>query len=303
MSHPILYFLGALYIHITKSHGCETTGYKDLQEVDLLPSIFFDMVLQVSNFHPDEIRSVPLEREPSGSPGHANNYKQQAEDDAARVESRDNDRRQRSRGSSQGKHGSPTSPSNFSLPRSDTVLASESTAEMVDWYRQNFTNEGGALLYIQRQMFEVTRDVRAVFFFPSDGIDNREKVLLVLDNAKRLSLNLDRIQPVHPTALLDTVLKEKSPGSPSKKSALLQHTGHDMVTYRGTTGGGSSSLMGGSAGSSLAPRRLTGTVPSTVGQPTTDKLALTNPDESAPSQSAIAKSKMKYVSQALKKKP
>ncbi|CAD7956138.1 unnamed protein product [Amoebophrya sp. A120] len=79
------------------------------------------------------------------------------------------------------------------------------------WYQMNFQTEDETLLFVQRQMFEVTRDIRAVFLFPgpsggkNNKLTNRARILELLDAAKRLQMDLEKIAPVKASALLTSV--------------------------------------------------------------------------------------------------
>ncbi len=49
------------------------------------------------------------------------------------------------------------------------------------WYQVNFSNEAATLLWVQKAVFEVCRDVRSMFLYPADGASNKEKILSLLD--------------------------------------------------------------------------------------------------------------------------
>eukprot|EP00392_Amoebophrya_sp_AT5.2_P002717 g2722.t1 len=103
-----------------------------------------------------------------------------------------------------------------STSKADVEDGDDSTDEgkrFENWYRLNFETEAETLLFVQRQMFEVTRDMRAVFLFPAAKVSNRTRILELLDAAKRLQMDLEKVAPVKPNALLSTVGRKERKGS------------------------------------------------------------------------------------------
>ncbi|CAD7941322.1 unnamed protein product [Amoebophrya sp. A25] len=114
------------------------------------------------------------------------------------------------------------------------------------WYRVNFETEAETLLFVQRQMFEVTRDMRAVFLFPAQKVSNRDRILQLLEAAKRLQGDLSKVTPIKASALLSTVERRKGSLSPLRQlNASSSKAAHSLSPSMGLglvgAGGASSS--------------------------------------------------------------
>lgn len=149
-----LFFLGGIFLHVTKQTRVLRTagGLKSIDHLQRLPAAFFDKLEAAAEGTVDA---------PTSRGGAAGGFEEHG-----------------GAGNPQVRFGPAAGLQTVDASAEQEVVPE---ASFEDWYEENFSDEVRTVLGVQRDLFALTKDPRALFLLPAPGLDNRDRIQNVLD--------------------------------------------------------------------------------------------------------------------------